>query len=322
MRMATKILLIIAASLVALGLICVAVGFAALRFDFKGIFGANYEAVTHEVSEDFDSISINTDTADVIILKSEDDICKVVCNEQKNLNHSVRVESGVLCVEIVDTRAWYDHISLFSIGEESITVYLPKTEYNALSIEESTGDINIAKDFSFKSIETELSTGDVQCYASAQEFIRINASTGDVLLSAVDAGEIEISTSTGDIDVVSVECAGDIKISVSTGDVELSDVNCKNLTSNGDTGEISMNGVVATENLSVERSTGDVEFNRCDAAEIVIVTDTGDVNGSLLSEKVFIVSSDTGRVNVPEGLSGGKCKITTDTGDISISLVD
>ena len=57
-------------------------------------------------------------------------------------------------------------------------------------------------------------------------------------------------------------------------------------------------------------------FDRCDAAELSITTDTGDVKGTLLSDKVFIARTDTGRVHVPETTNGGKCKITTSTGDI------
>ena len=47
---------------------------------------------------------------------------------------------------------------------------------------------------------------------------------------------------------------------------------------------------------------------------------TGDVTGSLCSEKVFIARSDTGHISVPETVNGGKCSITTDTGDIIITL--
>ena len=38
----------------------------------------------------------------------------------------------------------------------------------------------------------------------------------------------------------------------------------------------------------------------CDGFEIKISTDTGDVSGTLLSEKVFITSSDTGKIKVPK----------------------
>ena len=76
----------------------------------------------------------------------------------------------------------------------------------------------------------------------------------------------------------------------------------------------------AAETISIERSTGDVGFDRCDAGALEIATGTGDVAGSLLSDKVFIARSGTGRINVPETTSGGTCRIHTDTGDIHIEV--
>ena len=81
-----------------------------------------------------------------------------------------------------------------------------------------------------------------------------------------------------------------------------------------------LKNVIANEKFDIERSTGDVKLELCDAAEILIRTDTGSVTGSLMSDKVFIVSADTGRVNVPKTTSGGVCQITTDTGDIRITI--
>ena len=77
-----------------------------------------------------------------------------------------------------------------------------------------------------------------------------------------------------------------------------------------------MESVTATEKLWIKRSTGDLKFDGCDASEIFVKTDTGDVTGNFLTDKVFLVQTDTGDVTVPKSVSGGKCEITTDTGDI------
>ena len=63
-----------------------------------------------------------------------------------------------------------------------------------------------------------------------------------------------------------------------------------------------------------------MNFEASDAASIFVETDTGDVKGSLLSEKIFIINTDTGKKEVPESTTGGRCKITTDTGDIKITI--
>ena len=49
-------------------------------------------------------------------------------------------------------------------------------------------------------------------------------------------------------------------------------------------------------------------------------TGTGNVTGSLLTEKIFLTETGTGRVEVPQTATGGKCQIRTGTGDIRIKI--
>ena len=279
----------------------------------------NYETNIYEVNEEFNNISIKTDTADIAFVPSNDGMCRVACYEEAKISHSVEVQNGTLTVNVVNNKKWYDYIGV-NIDSPKITVYLPESEYSSLVIEESTGDIEILKDFKFKSIDISLSTGDVKCYASATEAIKIAASTGDIFAESISAGSLDITVSTGKVTVSSVTCEGDITVGVSTGKAYLTDVTCKNLTSTGSTGDVSLRNVISKEKISVERSTGDVTLDRSDAADLFITTSTGDVEGSLLTDKVFITKTDTGCINVPNSITGGRCEIITETGDIKISI--
>lgn len=281
----------------------------------------NYETNIHEINEEFNNISIKTDTADIAFVPSNDGMCRVVCYEDAKKNHSVEVQNGTLTLDGVNNKKWYDYIGI-NIDPPKITVYLPEAEYSSLIIEESTGDIDILRDFKFKSIDVSLSTGDVKCYASAAEAIKIAASTGDICAESISASSLDITVSTGKVTVSDMTCDGNITIGVSTGKTYLTDIVCKNLISTGRTGDISLKNVISTEKISVERSTGDVTLDRSDAAELFITTSTGDVEGSLLTDKVFITKTDTGRINVPNSITGGRCEITTETGDTKISISD
>ena len=280
---------------------------------------SDYETNIHKINEEFYNISIKTDTADIAFVLSDDGMCRVVCYEDAKKSHSVEVQDGTLAVNVVNNKKWYDYIGV-NIDSPKITVYLPEAAYSSLVIEESTGDIEISKDFKFKSIDISLSTGNIKCYASAVENIKIAASTGDIYAEGISASSLDLTVSTGNVTVSSAACEGDITIGVSTGKAYLTDVACKNLTSTGSSGDISLKNVISTEKISVERSTGDVTLDRSDAAELFIITSTGDVEGSLLTNKVFITKTDTGRIDVPNSIIGGRCEITTDTGDIKISI--
>ena len=56
--------------------------------------------------------------------------------------------------------------------------------------------------------------------------------------------------------------------------------------------------------------------------ELKIITSTGDIEGTLLSDKVFIVKSSTGDIDVPSSITSGMCEITTSTGDIEVRVVN
>jgi DUF4097 and DUF4098 domain-containing protein YvlB len=290
-----------------------------LAWNFSELSTDQFETSHHEVKEDFRSISIVTDTADMVLIASEDSKCEVVCHEQKNGKHSVSVRDGVLIIEVKDTRKWYEYVGI-QFGTPKITVYIPAGEYGMLSVKSDTGDMEIPEDFIFKSIDIAEHTGDVTCYASALEGIKIKTSTGKIYLENVSADSLELSASTGNVSASNVICAGDVSVSVSTGKTVLTNITCKNVISNGSTGNISLNNVIAAEGFSIERSTGDVKLDCSDAMTIDIETDTGDVEGSVLTDKIFITKTDTGNVRVPSSRGGGRCEITTDTGDIKIDI--
>jgi len=69
----------------------------------------------------------------------------------------------------------------------------------------------------------------------------------------------------------------------------------------------------------MEGSTGDLVFNEFDASNIYVTLTTGDVKGTILSNKIFNVTSKTGNVRVPETYSGGICKVVVSTGNVNIA---
>lgn len=317
MRKAVKICILIAILLIVSGVAVFVLAFSSASWDLSKLVTESYETNTYEIGEKFDDISIRIDTADVVFVPSEDGICRVTCYEKEKEKHTVSVLDGTLTVNLVSEKNWYDYIG---IGFETprVTISLPKEQYGKLSVKGDTGDVKIPKELKLESIDVSISTGDVFCSASATQAIEIKVSTGDVRVEDVRARTLSIVASTGKVKVSNVTCEGDALIRVTTGDVVLTDVTCKSLGSTGGTGDLSLKRVLATQAFSLKRSTGDVDLEDCDAAEIFIVTDTGHVKGTLLSEKVFVVETDTGKKDVPNTGSGGRCEITTDTGDIVI----
>jgi len=305
--------LILAGSLIFVGVMTV------LGWDFLKLSSVKYVSNKYEFSEDFGKISVITDTADVTFAPSYNGKCVVECVERENERHTVAVTSDGLTISISDQTPWYKNIGI-DFRTTKIKVYLPKTEYGALLVEASTGDVEVPKDFRFEKLDITLSTGDVDVSAFASAKMQIRTSTGDIKVEDASVGALDLMVTTGEVAVSNVICENDTNITVSTGKSELSNLFCKNLTTTGNTGNITLTNVVASGKLSVTRTTGKVKFEKSDAPEIYVETDTGDVTGSLLSDKVYIVHTDTGKVDVPNTTVGGRCEIRTDTGDIKIRI--
>lgn len=100
----------------------------------------------------------------------------------------------------------------------------------------------------------------------------------------------------------------------------MTDVACADFSAKSKTGTILLKNVVASNCFCIENNIGDVRFENSDAAQISVKTSTGDVTGTLLSEKVFITETSTGTIRVPKTITGGKCEITTSTGNIKIDI--
>ena len=316
MKKATKIWIIFATSLILTGAIIFA-GVMLFKWDFKKLSTFKYETNEHQITESFNNISFEGRIADITFELSDDGKCKIVCYESDNEKHLIAVNGDTLTITAPE-KPWYQHIGI-NFKTPKITLYLPDGEYSSLFLNESTGNIKIPKEFKFLNVDLTLSTGDTEFSASVTESLKIKADTGNINIKDAELGSLELKTSTGKITANNILCT-DANISVSTGKVELTDIQCDNLISNGDTGHFTLKNVIASGKFDFKRSTGDIKLDGCDANEIFMSTSTGNISGSLLSSKVFITSSDTGNIDVPKTLNGGKCEITTDTGDIKLTV--
>ena len=316
-----KAALIIAAILLAAGIIIGVIALASAKFDFHAFETEPSELKDYPVEEAFRSIEIHGDTELIRFQKSDDGTAHVLCRETERSTHTVKAEDGTLKISVNRTNGW-KNIFEISFEKELVTVFLPNDAYEMLSIETQTGDVEAPDWLTFTDgAAIHASTADVRFDAAVHSLLSIETSTGDISVNGVSAEAIDCTTTTGNIVMTDVSCRGDVRVKVHTGRVVLCKLSCRNLFTEGSTGDVSLQDVLAAEKISVKRSTGDVTFADSDAAEIAVTTSTGDVTGTLLTDKVFVTKTSTGDVRVPDSVTGGRCEITTTTGDISIRIV-
>ncbi len=319
MKKSVKISVFVAVLLCLVGSLLAVVGLWFAGFSFGNFGAAENKTNTLTVTDTFENVAIETKVANVRFVLSSDGTCRVVCEEREKLFHTATVENNTLIIRSVDERKWYDYVGFYG-GENSITVHLPKDIYAKLEVKTDTGDVTLPTVLTFETVNIQTHTGDVLSQMPKADRLTITTDTGDVKVESIKVGTVTVKTNTGDIALHRTDAEGNISVSVDTGDVSFETVACQGLRMESDTGDITLKDTVASGHLAIETDTGDVTLEAADAATIHIETDTGNVKGTLLTPKRFHVEADTGRVRVPDSDTGGRCEITTDTGDIKIYI--
>lgn len=284
MKKSKKILITVAVILIAVGMICGFCGIYSLGFNFNEISTSDFVTHTYTVDDDFTNIIIEDAASNINFYKSNDDKCRVLCDEREKVTHTVVNENNTLTVRVKDERNWFERINIgFFIADMRVSVYLPKNKYDSLNAASMSGDV-YAENLNLKKFNAE-------------------STSGDVIINNISA----------------TEC---INASSVSGEIDLSNVKGKEIFANTISGGVMLTDTVASQKLKANSTSGEINLKRCDAKNIVLDTVSGEISGTLLSNKQFITETTSGTVNVPQSVSNEECRITTVSGDIYIKIAD
>lgn len=279
-----KLIILVLGILVLSFLFSVFLGIHTLGFAFGKIRISHSNEETFQIKDNFSNIDIKSKTGNIVLHRSEDNRAKVIWSGHKAVQLTSETKNGTLKIREKYRYPWFLR-PIFHSGKSEIIVYLPEKDYQSLKLESDTGEISILNNnFRFTEAEIETDTG------------------------AINLGQLIVTK--------------DIKLSADTGRILLTDIKCGGLSLENDTGQLNLKNVLASGTMELETDTGSITLDRCDAGTLDIESDTGSVTASLLSDKTFSVKSDRGKINVPLSVSGGSCRIKTDTGSITVTIVE
>ncbi|WP_302601720.1 DUF4097 family beta strand repeat-containing protein [uncultured Ruminococcus sp.] len=304
MKKSKKILITVAVILVAVGMICGFCGIYSLGFNFNEISTSDFVTHTYTVEDDFTNIIIEDAESNINFYKSNDDKCRVLCDEREKVTHTVVNENNTLTVRVKDERNWFERINIgFFVSDMRVSVYLPKNKYDSLNAASMSGDVDVANEFTFDNAKVGSISGDVSVKADVKQELNISSTSGDVIINNISA----------------TEC---INASSVSGEIDLSNVKGKEIFAKTISGGVMLTDTVASQKLKANSTSGEIDLKRCDAKNIVLDTVSGEISGTLLSNKQFITETTSGTVNVPQSVSNEECRITTVSGDIYIEIAD
>jgi len=70
----------------------------------------------------------------------------------------------------------------------------------------------------------------------------------------------------------------------------------------------------------VTTHSGDIHLTSVDSPSLSLQSDSGSIIGTLNSEKIFEVSTRSGKVAVPASRGNERCKITTKSGNVTLDI--
>lgn len=337
MRTSIKIAIIVAAVLVASGVVTLIVAAIASGFNPSRLSSIACVETSYDVTDSFESISVSSDSADIYVLPATDGRCRVVFYDidDPTAQHTVEVANGGLMVVRRLSMTPFNVIN-FS-GTPRVTVYLPGESYRDMRLEASSGAVtaecdNISfgsaslKTASGRLMATELrvtanmgvatSSGAVTVRDCEAAELDVHSTSGRIELERTVCTDAELESSSGVIRVSELTAAGEVDVTSTSGSQRLVGIRCSKLDLKASSGSVRAEDTIATAELEAETTSGSIRLERCDAAELELESTSGSIGGSLLSDKIYLASSSSGSIRVPDTREGGFCHIRTTSGSI------
>ncbi len=299
MKKGTKILLITALALVFIGGMTVAIAFIA----GGSLDLVETKEVKHTANGDFSEISVSVGAADIFVKGSEGSEYYAICDEDDKIKYKLSVENGILKLNEIDGRKWYDFIGVF-VDSREVTLYLPEKNYSGLTVRASSGGFSCCDGkLVFENIDAKTSSGGIELSLNAAKSIKAESASGRILIGGSEANRVDVKTSSGEV-VLDNVIADEISLASLSGRIRLNDTSAK----------VSAN---------IKSTSGSINLESFDAPEIVIKSTSGSVYGNLLSGKIFDVKTTSGGINCPESdKDGGVCRVETTSGSVKFKISD
>ena len=115
----------IALRLIVIALVIFVLAMALNKWSFKNFSNQKYTTNTYEITENFENIIIDITTADIKILPSADDKCKIEAYEEIDRTHKVEAVNERLTITPPQQKLFP---SIFNFDSPEITIYLPIKE--------------------------------------------------------------------------------------------------------------------------------------------------------------------------------------------------
>ena len=257
-----KIIVKIISGLLILAILLV-VGYFGYRFykngfDFKKTFGigVSESLVEEKELETIKEINVSFNTGDVSIKPSEDNKTKIMLYSDRNCEHSIVEEEGIVKVTINEKKLKFlDRI--FNHKQSGIVIYLPKDFEGNVNIDGDVGDITM-DDYPYVILNIKSNVGDV--YVDGIKDGTVDLNVGSVKIKKLYSN-CNINIDAGNLRMKEVIILKDSSINVDAGNVTIEETNDIKIEGKVDLGRsnIEKNNEEALNTLKIEVRAGNID---------------------------------------------------------------
>lgn len=275
------------------------------------------EEKTLVVTEDFRNVTVLDSSTDVKILPSRDGSCRVIYGQSDRVDYRVTVERDTLQVIRSDKPA--EGGLRFSREEIPVQVYLPRSSYEALTIETGSGEVKLEAAGAWTDVQIRTGSGDVEAEELQTGTLFIETGSGEIELKEVQAERLEWKSSSGRQRGTQIVCSGDAALTASSGEIELEHCRLGSLKISTTSGDVRLSQTSCGENVRVDTDSGDIRLRSVSAESYDLHTSSGSVKGSVLGSVDFLVDSSSGSIRTKGGVRGAlPCRVSTGSGDVDL----
>ena len=308
MKKSVWISMIVAGACILSGLACMITGYA--LGGHKSLIEDDGETVggIYHVSKDFDRIRVDVLSANVELIPSEDEKCRVIIQDSEYVEYTVSVVEDTLTVRATDTRAWYERLFTDFGSGCYLQIALPREEYKSLDVKTVSGRVDINVRYTFSEDVTLTSTsGNIGTAAAINGHLEMHATSGDLyangFLNTVTArstsGKISLGGKTvdGDCTITSAD------LKTTSGGIVVRKATVHDLIAKTTSGDISLDSLSVMEAIDASATSGDIT--------LLYVT-----CGS------FAAETTSGAVELIDATTKGNVRIQTTSGSIRLTRAD
>lgn len=329
MKKATKIALIISASLVAIGIVFCVASFAAAGWDIRAY--KTEESVYTRKTCEYDSNAvcdfIFTDASrDVKFICSDDDKIHITYYENDRNGYTFHLsDDGTLKMTYRSSRKWYFIFGFnFHSDNQQTVIAIPAGYTGNLTIKLASGDLAITELMLTGKLSAKSASGDMEITrSSVTDEVSLSSASGEIALDSLFADDVQIKTTSGDIDSRTLIC-GTLTLSSTSGDISMQETTCDTLSAKAVSGNIEITALTAEGNIQCKTTSGEIDLTEMKGNDFILHSTSGNVRAGILgNENEYDIRAKTtsGNIRVPDANGYDKTiDVSTVSGNIRITL--